>query len=270
MPPQRLRATLGLGGLRHVSWQALQATLPPRAFCRQKAMVFHRRAVVRVLPRRLVRSIFQPLAAGRQTLPRPQDHRACTERRLAPAGQLPTRPRRRASQRGPQPPGSRYSWGHGHTARLRARRPARRGCRGLGGHPGSPWVRLQRSFCGSYGRRRDGSLPASRPEKELPYWPICSTLVFSFGSGGSCLLARTAGSTRARVRDLNGTAQCLLLNQGNEIADNGRRHREILLRLRGFDSNFLSYQSSGYHVPILTAGFAMLSLAPVMDLDVPS
>jgi hypothetical protein len=33
---------------------------------------------------------------------------------------------------------------------------------------------------------------------------------------------------------------------------------------------FVSYQSSVAHVPIHAAGFAMLSLAPVMDLDVSS
>jgi hypothetical protein len=87
-----------------------------------------------------------------------------------------------------------------------------------------------------------------------------------FCRGGFCLPAHGAGSARARKWNSIGIA----FEPKKEIADKGRRRREILSRMRGIYLNFLSYLSNKYYVLIHAAGFAMLSLAPVMDLDAPS
>ena len=108
------------------------------------------------------------------------------------------------------------------------------------------------------------------PEKELPKWPIYSTLTIPFRRGGSRLLAHADCSTRARVRDLNGTARGIASEPRKRIANKYMRHREILPRLRGSTRVLLRSESDVDQVPIHAAGFAMLSLAPVMDLDVPS
>lgn len=62
----------------------------------------------------------------------------------------------------------------------------------------------------------------------------------------------------------------IFVNQGKEIADKGRCHSGPGARLRAIDPDFVSYQSCAAHISIHAAGFAMLGLTPVMDLDVPS
>jgi hypothetical protein len=59
-------------------------------------------------------------------------------------------------------------------------------------------------------------------------------------------------------------------NQGREIADKDRYCYGRRTQLRAIDSICISFQSGAAPISIHAAGFAMLSLAPVMDLDVSS
>jgi hypothetical protein len=89
--------------------------------------------------------------------------------------------------------------------------------------------------------------------------------------GESWLPVETTRFTRAHARSFTGNLRApFLMNQGKEIADKVRHQHGPGTRLHAIDPSFISYQSSGAPISNHAAGFAMLGLAPVMDLDVSS
>ena len=115
----------------------LQAGAPAQPASQQKTVNVHPERAVRPLHAMRARSMLQIRSTiPAQERPRPQDRRARTVRRLAPAGLLLMPLQQHALRSAPHRRAVRCSWGPGRIVRLRARRPARRGCRALDGHPG--------------------------------------------------------------------------------------------------------------------------------------
>jgi hypothetical protein len=95
---------------------------------------------------------------------------------------------------------------------------------------------------------------------------MCSKLLFPFCGGRAGVQTQAADFARAEARTMTGTTQTLCMNQGKEIAEKDGYGHGLWARWRTVDPDFLSYQSRGMHVPFHAAGFAMLSLTPVMGL----
>ncbi len=130
---------------------------------------------------------------------KPQDRRGPFARRRAPPLLPDAQPAPLAWQRAPLRQASGYSWEHWQSAQLHEQQLARLVLSAANAFRSSPQTIPRMHSCGSSGRRRADSLPASRRGKDLQC-VMCSQLHYSFSTAAIRLRSRTDELFRAAPR----------------------------------------------------------------------